>query len=94
MKMEKNNKGLAFINKYAETDRHPKYKGPCKVNNENYEVAVWISTSSKTGDKYLSFEFTTEEEAEKYKNKQQQEEVVDKKEEVVDNNIPEDELPF
>ena len=62
MKIEKNNKGLAFLNKYAETDKHPKYKGSCKVNNEDYDIAIWISTSSKTGEKYLSLQFTTEEE--------------------------------
>ena len=61
MKIEKNNKGLAFLNKYAETDKHPKYKGSCKVNNEDYDIAIWISTSSKTGEKYLSLQFTTEE---------------------------------
>lgn len=83
MKIEKNNKGLAFLNKYAETDKHPKYKGSCKVNNEDYDIAIWISTSSKTGEKYLSLQFTTEEEAKKYK-----------KEEEESAEIEPDELPF
>jgi len=83
MKIEKNNKGLAFLNKYAESDKHPKYKGSCKVNNEDYDVAIWISTSKKTGDKYLSLQFTTEEEAKKYKKEEEESATLDP-----------DELPF
>ena len=71
------------MNKYAETDKHPKYKGSCKVNNEDYDIAIWISTSSKTGEKYLSLQFTTEEEAKKYK-----------KEEEESAELHPDELPF
>jgi len=82
VEIDKNNTGFATKNKYYESEKHPKFKGVVKVNDEQMQVAVWVKTSLKTGDTFLSFQFQTEEEAKKY---------IKKNEKV---EIPEDDLPF
>ncbi len=79
--IEKNNSGFATLNKYATTEAHPKYKGVVKVNDVQMEVACWIKESKKTGDRFISFQFQTEEEGKQYRKNETQ-------------VVPEDELPF
>lgn len=67
MTVENKNTGFATKNKYAKTDKHPRFKGLVNVNNEQYEIAVWERISKKDGNPYLSITFQTEEEASKYK---------------------------
>ena len=79
--IDKDNSGVAFLNKYATTESHPKYKGVVKVNDVQMEVACWIKESKKTGDRFISFQFQTEEEGKQYRKNETQ-------------VVPEDELPF
>ena len=91
VQIDKNNTGFATKNKYATSDKHPKFKGVVKVNDVQMEVAVWVKQSLKTGDSYLSFSFQSEEEASKYKNNDTN---VDNPNNSESANISEDELPF
>ena len=65
--IDKDNSGVAFLNKYATNESHPKYKGVVKVNGVQMEVAVWGKRSKKDDKPFLSLSFQTEEEASKYK---------------------------
>ena len=79
--IEKNNSGFATLNIYATTEAHPTYKGVVKGNDVQMEVACWIKESKKTGDRFISFQFQTEEEGKQYRKNETQ-------------VVPEDELPF
>lgn len=91
VQIDKNNTGFATKNKYATSNKHPKFKGVVKVNDVQMEVAVWVKQSLKTGDSYLSFSFQSEEEASKYKNHDTN---VDNPNDSESANVSEDELPF
>ncbi len=67
MSVEKNNTGFATKNKFATTDKHPKFKGIVNVDGKQYEIAIWERLSKKDEKPYLSMTFQTEEEANKYK---------------------------
>lgn len=58
MGRDTNMRGAYFKNKDKKTDRHPDYKGSAIINNVRYWVAIWISVSDKTGEKYLSTSYT------------------------------------
>ena len=81
--VKKKNSGFASINKWADSEKHPRWKGQVNVDGVQWDVAVWKS-KNKHGDEMLSFQFQTLEEAQKWKNKDHDDEVV----------VTEDDLPF
>ena len=68
----KDNTGTAFLNeKKAEllkaedvrADKQPDYKGKALIDGKEYWQSIWIKTSIKTGQKFLSQSFTPIDEA-------------------------------
>lgn len=87
--VDKDNTGVAFKNKFATSEAHPKFKGVVRVNGVQMHIAMWLKKSKKDDKPYISIQFQTEEEAAKYNT---QKSVSDDARGSVD--ISEDELPF
>lgn len=52
----KDNSGALFTNN-KKAENHPDFKGKCRVNGVDMEVAVWQKTSAK-GMQYMSMSFS------------------------------------
>lgn len=52
----KDNSGALFTNN-KKAENHPDFKGKCRVNGVDMEVAVWSKTSAK-GTQYMSMSFS------------------------------------
>jgi len=52
----KDNSGALFTNT-KKNEKHPDFKGKCRVNGVDMEVAVWQKTSAK-GTQYMSMSFS------------------------------------
>ena len=52
----KDNSGALLTNN-KKADNHPDFKGKCRVNGVDMEVAVWSKTSAK-GVQYMSMSFS------------------------------------
>ena len=53
---QKDNSGALFTNN-KKAENHPDFKGKCRVNGVDMEVAVWSKTSAK-GTQYMSMSFS------------------------------------
>jgi len=52
----KDNSGALFMNN-KKAENHPDFKGKCRVNGVDMEIAVWKKTSAK-GTEYMSLSFS------------------------------------
>jgi uncharacterized protein (DUF736 family) len=55
------NSGAIFKNDKRETENHPMYKGSLNVEGKEYWVSVWVNTSQKSGQKYMSLKLNPKE---------------------------------
>lgn len=53
---QRNNSGSIFLNN-KKAENHPDFKGKCKVNGVEMEVAVWKKFSDKAGE-WMSMSFS------------------------------------
>jgi uncharacterized protein (DUF736 family) len=58
---DNNNSGAIFKNDKRETENHPMYKGSLNVEGKEYWVSVWVNTSQKSGQKYMSLKLNPKE---------------------------------
>lgn len=47
IKIEKNNTGIMYLNKYKKSENAPVFKGHIKVNDHLYDIALWVSKNNK-----------------------------------------------
>ena len=95
MIIEKDMKGLVFLNKNATTERHPKWKGNAQVNGVQYHLSIWEGVT-ENGNKKMNITFQTEDEAAAWQNQDPDpEQTYDSVKEVQESvGLAEDELPF
>jgi uncharacterized protein (DUF736 family) len=55
---QKDMEGSLFKNEKKETDKHPDYTGSATIKGTKYNLAAWISTSKKTGRKYMNLKLS------------------------------------
>jgi len=59
------NSGKLFINGFKKEDKHPKWRGRCRVNGTDMDFAAWETDrhgkplQDKHGRPYLSVQFST-----------------------------------
>ena len=53
----KENQGSLFANENKKTDKHPDYKGKCKINGKVLNVSGWINEAKSSGRRYMSLKF-------------------------------------
>lgn len=81
----KDNSGALFTNN-KKAENHPDFKGKCRVNGVDMEVAVWQKTSAK-GTQYMSMSFS-----EPWVNPNAETKVEEPKQGIQD--LPSNDLPF
>jgi uncharacterized protein (DUF736 family) len=55
------NSGAIFKNDKRESENHPMYKGSLNVEGKDFWVSVWVNTSQKSGQKYMSLKLKPKE---------------------------------
>ena len=54
---QKDLEGSLFKNKHKKEDKHPLYKGNCKINGVLYEIGAWLRTPKSGGETFMSLSF-------------------------------------
>lgn len=56
MSEQRDNSGILFRNREKSKDTHPDYKGTCRIDGRELEMAAWLK-EGKNGGKFMTFSF-------------------------------------
>ena len=89
-----NMRGVLFKNDQKGNSKAPLYCGSAVIENVDFNIAAWVMTSKKTGNKYMSLKFEPKGEGRLSRTGEPQRTPDKSQPELTDDNWHDDAIPF